>query len=88
VLLRKLLTVNQPQTSEAEEKWFKELTRVKSRIEGARGLLAEIKSRMTEGRKLVELARKKSENNEEIDKTQLDSRVMEAIEETYDSSVL
>lgn len=83
-LLRKLLTLNQPQTSEAEEKWFKELTRVKSRLNGQRGLLAQAKLRVAEGRKLVELAGKKhGENEDEVGKRKLDGRVMEAIEETY-----
>jgi len=81
LLLRKLLTISQPQTSEAEEKWFKELTRVKSRINGQRGLIAEVKSRLAEGRKFVELAGKKNENDEEGGKKKLDVRVMEAIEE-------
>ena len=84
-LLRKLLTLNQPQTSEAEEKWFKELTRVKSRLNGQRGLLAEVKLRVAEGRKFVELAGKKHGENEdeEVGKRKLDGRVMEAIEEAY-----
>lgn len=86
-LLRKLLTINQPQTSEAEEKWFKELTRVKSRLNGQRGLLAEVKLRVAEGKKFIELAGKRvGENGEDGDgvgKRKLDGRVMEAIEEAY-----
>lgn len=88
-LLRKLLTINQPQTSEAEEKWFKELTRVKARLHGQRGLLAEAKLRVGEGRKLVEMAGKRSsgetENDEEtvVGKRKFDGRVMEAIDEAY-----
>ena len=84
-LLRKLLSLNHPQTSEAEEKWFKELARVKSRLNGQRGLLAESKLRVAEGRKFVELAGKKHGKNEEegVGKRKLDGRVMEAIEEAY-----
>ena len=91
-LLRKLLTVNQPQTSEAEEKWFKELTRVKTRLNGQRGLLAEVKNRIAEGRKFIELAAKRSgeETDEEVGvgKRKLDGRVTEAIEEAYVPLVL
>jgi hypothetical protein len=58
---------------------------VKSRLSGQRGLLAEAKSRVAEGRKLIELAGKKHRENEEEDvgKKKLDRRVMETIEETY-----
>jgi hypothetical protein len=80
ILLRKLLTINQPQTSEAEEKWFKELARVKSRIEGQSGFLGEVKLRIAEAKKFVELAGK---SNDEGGKKKLDGRVMEAIEEAY-----
>lgn len=86
-MLRKLLTINQPQTSEAEEKWFKELSRVKAKLEGPRGLLVEAKSRMSEGRKYLELARENKENGEEPGKQRLDSRVMESIEEGYGLNV-
>ena len=82
-LLRKLLTMNQPQTSEAEEKWFKELTRVKARLDGQRGLVHEIKARLAEGRKFVEMASKRSDNDEETEKRKIDWRVMEAIDEAY-----
>jgi hypothetical protein len=86
-LLRKLLTVNQPQPSEAEEKWFKELRRVKTRLNGQRGLLTEIKNRIAEGRRFVELAGKRigEETDDEIGvgKRKLDGRVTEAIEEAY-----
>ena len=84
VLLRKLLTMNQPQTSEAEDKWFKELARVKARIEAHRGLMMEVRTRMVEAKKYIELAARKSENAEEGRKKKLDGRVMEAIEEAYD----
>jgi hypothetical protein len=83
VLLRKLVTLNQPQTSEAEEKWFKELTRVKARLEGQRGLMTEVKTRMAEGRKYVELASKRNETGDDVGVRKLDGRVMEAIEEAY-----
>ena len=83
ILLRKLLMLNQPQTSEAEERWFKELARVQSRLNGQRGLLAEVKLRIAEGRKFVELAGKKDAENEEVGKRKLDGRVMEVIEEAY-----
>ena len=83
VLLRKLVTINQPQTSEAEEKWFKELTRVKARLEGQRGLMMEVKTRMAEGRKYVELASKRNEAGDDVGVRKLDGRVMEAIEEAY-----
>jgi hypothetical protein len=83
VLLRKLLTINQPQTSEAEDKWFKELARVKTRIEGQRGLMMEVKTRIAEGKKYVELAARKNENGDEAGKKKLDGRVMDAIEEAY-----
>jgi hypothetical protein len=83
VLLRKLVTINQPQTSEAEEKWFKELTRVKARLEGQRGLMMEVKTRMAEGRKYVELASKRNETGDDVGVRKLDGRVMEAIEEAY-----
>jgi hypothetical protein len=84
-LLRKLLTINQPQTSEAEDKWFKELMRVKSRLSGQRGMIAEVKLRITEGKKFVELAGKRVEGEDEPEKKKLDGRVMEAIEEAYDN---
>jgi len=83
VLLRKLFTINQPQTSEAEDKWFKELGRVKTRIEGQRGLMTEVKTRIAEGKKYIELASRKNENSEEGGKKKLDGRVMDAIEEAY-----
>jgi hypothetical protein len=83
VLLRKLITINQPQTSEAEEKWFKELTRVKSRLEGQRGLMTEVKTRMAEGRKYIELGSKRREVGVDVGVRKLDGRVMEAIEEAY-----
>lgn len=86
VLLRKLLTINAPQTSEAEEKWFKELSRVKARLDGQRGLLAEARARVMEGKKLLESAGKGRENeNEESSggKKKVDGRVIEAIEEAY-----
>jgi hypothetical protein len=83
VLLRKLVTINQPQTSEAEEKWFKELTRVKARLEGQRGLMMEVRTRMVEGRKYVELASKRNETGDDVGVRKLDGRVMEAIEEAY-----
>jgi hypothetical protein len=82
-LLRQLVTVHQPTTSEAEDKWFKELRRVKGLLEGQRGLLSEVKSRMNEGRKFVELSGRRGEN-EDGEKRVLDTRVMEAIEEAYD----
>jgi hypothetical protein len=86
ILLRKLLTINAPQTSEAEEKWFKELARVKARLDGQRGLLAETRARVTEGKRLLELAGKRGENEDEETvggKKKLDGRVMDAIEEAY-----
>jgi len=79
-LLRQLVTMNQPRTSDAEEKWFKELTRVKSRIDGPRGLVAEVKTRMSEGRKFIELAGRKGEVEINAER-KLDGRVTEAIEE-------
>ena len=82
-LLRQLLATNQPQKSEAEEKWFKELTRVKIRLDSQRGLVAEVKSRMGEGKRFIELASRRVEKDEESGKKKLDGRVMEAIEETY-----
>lgn len=88
-ILRKLLTINQPQTSEAEEKWFKELTRVKSRLNGQRGLLVVAKLRVAEAKKFIELAEKRAGENEEdggLGKRKLDGRVMEAIEEAYVTS--
>ena len=87
VLLRKLLTINAPQTSEAEEKWFKELVRVKARLDGQRGLLSESRARLTEGRKLLEAAGKRGENNDQDEvsggKMKFDGRVMDTIEEVY-----
>ena len=86
VLLRKLLTINAPQTSEAEEKWFKELARVKGRLDGQRGLLGETRARVAEGKRLLELAGKRGENEDEVGiggKKKLDSKVMDAIEEAY-----
>lgn len=83
-LLRKLLTINQPQTSEAEDKWFKELTRVKTRLSGTRGMITEVKLRITEGKKFVELAEKRVDRDDEPEKKKLDGRVMEAVEEAYD----
>ena len=87
VLLRKLLTINAPQTSEAEEKWFKELARVKARLDGQRGLLSETRARVTEGRKLLEAAGKRGVDNDEDEvsgeKIKFDGRVIDAIEEAY-----
>ena len=83
VLLRKLLTMNQPQTSEAEDKWFKELARVKARIEGPRGLMTEVKTRLAEGKKYIELASRRNENGDNGSKRKLDGKIMEAIEEAY-----
>jgi hypothetical protein len=86
-LLRLLVTMNAPQTSEAEDKWFKELMRVKTRIDGQRGLVTEVKTRMGEGRKFIELAGRQGVKEEESGKRKLDGRVMEAIEEAYDPGV-
>lgn len=85
-LLRQLVTMNAPQTSEAEDKWFKELTRVKTRLDGQRGLVTEVKTRMGEGRKFIELAGRQGKE-EDNGKRKLDGRVMEAIEEAYDPGV-
>lgn len=53
-------------------------------MNGQRGLLAEVKLRVAEGRKFIELAGKKHEGDEEeMGKRTLDGRVMEAIEEAY-----
>jgi hypothetical protein len=52
-------------------------------LNGQRGLLAEVKLRIAEGRKFVELAGKKDAENEEVGKRKLDGRVMEVIEEAY-----
>ena len=87
-LLRKLLTINHPQTSEAEEKWFKELSRVNSKLHGQRGFLVETKTRIAEGKKYIELAEKRSGSDDQSQedtggKRKLDGRVMEAIEEAY-----
>jgi hypothetical protein len=86
VLLRKLLTINAPQTSEAEDKWFKELARVKGRLDGPRGLLGEARARIAEGKRLLELAGRRAGNDDEEGiggKKKLDSKVMDAIEEAY-----
>jgi dynactin complex subunit len=83
VLLRRLLTINAPQTSEAEDKWFKELARVKGRLDGQRGLLGEARARVAEGKRLLELAGRRGENDDEEGKKKLDSKVIDAIEEAY-----
>ena len=73
------MTINHPLTSEAEEKWFKELARVKARVD--RGLKVETKVRVAEGRKVVEIAGRRGEEGEGGKK--VDGRVVEAIEEAY-----
>ena len=83
ILLRKLLTINQPQVSEAEEKWFKELSRVEACLKGPRGLLDEVKSRLTEANKYIELRAQREEDGDESGKRKIDARVMESIEEAY-----
>ena len=79
-LLRKFLSINQPQISDAEDKWFKELVRVKSQIESPVGLVSQAKLRIAEAKRMVELAAK---NGDDVGKTKLDARVMETIEEAY-----
>jgi hypothetical protein len=83
-LLRQLLTINHPLTSEAEEKWFKELARVKARVD--RGLKVETKVRVAEGRKVVEIAGRRGEEGDGGKK--VDGRVVEAIEEAYGPAFL
>ena len=78
-LLRQLLTINHPLMSEAEEKWFKELARVKARVD--RGLKVETKVRVAEGRKVVEISGRRGA--EEGGGKKVDGRVVEAIEEAY-----
>jgi hypothetical protein len=80
-LLRKLLTVNQPQISEAEEKWFKELLRVKSKVRSRTGTMAETKLRIAEAKKLVDVATKHGGDSDQVKFA--DTRVMEAVEEAY-----
>ena len=81
-LLRQLLTINHPLPSEAEEKWFKELARVKARLD--RGLKTETKVRLAEGRKFLEIAGRRALEDYEIGAgRKVDGRVMEAIEEAY-----
>ena len=84
-LLRQLLTINHPLPSEAEEKWFKELVRVKARID--RGLKMETKVRVAEGRKFVEIAGRRAHGEGEGGGggKKVDGRVVEAIEEAYGS---
>jgi hypothetical protein len=86
VLLRKLLTINAPRTSEAEDKWFRELARVRGRLDGQRGLLGEARARVAEGKRLLEVAGKRGENEDEeglAGRKKLDGKVMDAIEEAY-----
>lgn len=92
-LLRQLLTINHPIPSEAEEKWFKELVRVKARLD--RGLKMETKVRVAEGRKFVEIAGKRYTEQEgegggsgSGTGKKVDGRVVEAIEEAYGSCFL
>ena len=58
---------------------------MKTRLEGQRGLVTEVKTRMAKGRKVVELAGRRGENGlgEEgkMAVKKVDGRVMEAIEE-------
>ena len=76
------MTINHPLTSEAEEKWFKELARVKARVD--RGLKVETKVRVAEGRKVVEIAGRRGGAEEEGERgKKVDGRVVEAIEEAY-----
>lgn len=56
---------------------------MKSRLEGQRGLMTEVKTRMAEGRKYIELANKRNEAGDEVGVRKLDGRVMEAVEEAY-----
>jgi hypothetical protein len=82
-LLRQLLTINHPLASEAEDKWFKELARVKARVD--RGLKVETKVRLAEGRNVVEIAGRRG-RGEDVGEggKKVDGRVVEAIEEAYD----
>lgn len=59
---------------------------MKARLDGQRGLLAEARARVAEGKRLLELAGKRTEHEDEEaagGKNKLDARVMDAIEEAY-----